>query len=184
LVIAGGQPATLNQGLMELGALICLPRQPQCPACPLRRECLAWRRQRVEEYPTPAPRAAVTQRRFIALVASDGARLLVRRRPARVVNAGLWEFPNVEVGVNTKHLRPLVAPFAIAARAPFFRVRHSITRYRILLEAYRAELPAGLAFAAAGAAWKTPAQLKKLPFTSAHRKVLRNLPVGRDSVEP
>jgi A/G-specific adenine glycosylase len=173
LVMAGGDPARLNQGMMELGALICLPRQPQCPACPLRRDCFAWRRKRVEEFPTPARRAAVTQRRFIALVVSDGGRLLVRRRPAGVVNAGLWEFPNVEVGVKAKNLRPLVAPFAIVARAPFFRVRHSITRYRILLEAYRAELPAGPASTGVGAAWKTPAQLKKLPFTSAHRKVLR-----------
>jgi A/G-specific adenine glycosylase len=176
LVMAAGDPARLNQGMMELGALICLPRQPRCPACPLRRDCLAWRRQRVEEFPTPARRMAVTQRRFIALVVSDGARLLVGRRPARVVNAGLWEFPNVEVSVNAKNLRPLVAPFEIVDRAPFFRVRHSITRYRILLEAYRADLPAGPASAAAGAAWKTPAQLKKMPFTSAHRKVLRNLP--------
>jgi A/G-specific adenine glycosylase len=172
LVIAGGEPARLNQGMMELGALICLPRQPQCPACPLRRDCFAFRRKRVEEFPTPARRAAVTQRRFIALVVSDGGRLLVRRRPARSVNAGLWEFPNVEVGVHAKNLRPLVAPYEIVARAPFLRVRHSITRYRILLEAYRAELPAGLAAAAAGAAWKTPAQITKLPFTSAHRKVL------------
>jgi hypothetical protein len=78
----------------------------------------------------------------------------------------------------------LAAPLEIVARDPFCRVRHSITRYRILLEAYRAELPAGPASAAAGAAWKTPAQIKKLPFTSAHRKVLRNIPVGRDSVEP
>jgi len=184
LVIAGGDPARLNQGMMELGALICLPRHPQCPACPLRRDCFAWRMNRVEEFPTPARRAAVTQRRFIALVVSDGGRLLVRRRAATVVNAGLWEFPNVEVDVNTKHLRPWVAPFEIAARDPFVRVRHSITRYRILLEAYHAELPAGPAAAAAGAAWKTPEQLKKLPFTSAHRKVLVSVLVGRDSVEP
>jgi len=189
LVIASGDPARLNQAMMELGALICLPRQPRCPACPLRRDCLAWRRQRVEEFPTPARRVAVTQRRIIALVVRDGARLLVRRRPAGVVNGGLWEFPNVEVDVNSTNLRRLVAPFQLVDRAPFFRVRHSITRYRILLEAYRAGLPVCPASAAGGATWKTPAQLKNLPFTSAHRKVLRNLPshpltslsVGRDS---
>jgi A/G-specific adenine glycosylase len=173
LVSAGGDPSRLNQGLMELGALICLPRQPDCPACPLRRDCFAWRRKRVEEFPTPATRVAVTQRRFIALVVSDGPRLLVRQRPSGVVNAGLWEFPNVEVALNAKELAPLVAPFQIAARAPFVRVRHTITRYRILLEAYRAKLPAKSATAKAGAAWKTPADIKKLPFTSAHRKVLR-----------
>jgi A/G-specific adenine glycosylase len=175
LVVASGDPARLNQAMMELGALVCLPRQPRCPACPLRRDCLALRRQRVEDYPSQARRAKVTQRRFIALVVSDAGRLLVRQRPASVVNAGLWEFPNVEVDVKTKNLHSLVAPFAIAARAPFFRVRHSITRYRILLEAYHAHLPSGAP--SGGAVWKTQAQLKKLPFTSAHRKLLHHAAV-------
>src|SRR5580658_6286029 len=94
LVAASGEPSRLNQGMMELGALICLPRQPKCLVCPLRRDCFAFRRKRVEDFPAPSAKAAVTQRRFIALVVSDGHRLLVRRRPAGVVNAGLWEFPN------------------------------------------------------------------------------------------
>jgi A/G-specific adenine glycosylase len=171
LVSASGDPSRLNQGMMELGALICLPRQPKCSACPLRGDCFAWRKKRVEDFPTPAPRTVVSQRRFIALVVSDGRRLLVRRRPSDVVNAGLWEFPNIEVAVNAKNLKNLVAPFQITERTPFFRVRHSITRYRILLEAYRAELPAGSTPVKADAAWKTAAELNKLSFTSAHRKV-------------
>jgi len=175
LVCASGDPSRLNQGMMELGALICLPRQPKCPSCPLRRDCFALREKRVEEFPALSPRAAVTQRRFIALVVSDAQRLLVQRRPAEVVNAGLWEFPNVEVGVNTQELAPWVDPFKLAGDAPFLRVRHSITRYRILLEAYRAEFPAGSALGATKAAWKTAAEIKKLPFTSAHNKVLRKI---------
>jgi A/G-specific adenine glycosylase len=172
LVSASGDPSRLNQGMMELGALICLPRQPKCLSCPLRRECFAWQRKRVEDFPTLAPRALVTQRRFIALVVSKGGRLLVRRRPPGMVNAGLWEFPNFEVAVNAKRLKPLVAPFNILERSPFFRVRHSITRYRILLEAYRAEVLVGANFAKAWAKLKTPAELKKLPFTSAHLKLM------------
>jgi A/G-specific adenine glycosylase len=173
LVSVSGDPSRLNQGMMELGALICLPRQPKCPSCPLRRDCFALRHKRVGDFPAPSPKAVMTQRRFIAMVVSDGERLLVRRRPAGVVNAGLWEFPNVEVRVNEKNLALLVVPFQLAARAPFLRVRHSITRYRILLEAYRAELPADQTSATDGAAWKTPTEIEKLPFTSAHGKVLR-----------
>jgi A/G-specific adenine glycosylase len=172
LVIASGQPSQLNQGMMELGALICLPRQPKCPVCPSRKDCFALRENRVEDFPTPAKREAVTQRRFIALVVNDGKRLLVRRRPAGVVNAGLWEFPNVEVAINAKNLQPLVAPFKIAGRSPFFGVRHSITRYRINLEAYRAVVSVNTLPAQDKSAWKTPAELEKLPFTSAHRKVM------------
>jgi A/G-specific adenine glycosylase len=173
LVAAAGEPSRLNQGMMELGALVCLPRQPVCPACPLRVDCFALRRKRVEELPAPSPRAVIARRRFIAMVARDGDRLLVRRRPDGVVNAGLWEFPNVEVDINAKNLPALVAPFKLVPDTPFFRVWHTITRHRILLEACRAELPAGSVPAGDGSVWKTPAEMQMLPFTSAHRKVLQ-----------
>jgi len=174
LVRAGGEPARLNQGLMELGALVCLPRQPQCPACPWRRDCFAFGRDRVADFPTAPRRAAVTQKRFIALLVQEGRRLLVRRRPAGVVNAGLWELPNVEAGLHAKNLRALVAPFQIEERAPFARIRHTITRHRILLEAYRATLAPGADYGPPLAEWKTPSQISKLPFASAHRKLLRH----------
>ncbi len=173
LVIASGAPSPLNQGMMELGALICLPRQPNCPACPLRKDCFAFRYKRVEDFPASAKRATATQRRFIALVVRDGERLLVQRRPHGVVNEGLWEFPNFEVPVKAKDLKKLVPPFQITDRSRFVEIRHSITRYRITLEAYNAKLSSTSSLAETNAVWKTPAQLSKLPFTSAHRKVMQ-----------
>jgi A/G-specific adenine glycosylase len=170
-MVAAGEPSRLNQSLMELGALVCVPRQPDCPACPLRCDCFAWRSGRVEDFPAPSPKAAVTPRRFIVLVAGKGGRFLVRRRPDGVVNAGLWEFPNFEVAVTAKNITSVAAPLRIAA-APFLRLRHSITRYRILLEAFHARLPEGARAPRAFGTWKTPAQMKKLAFASAHRKVL------------
>jgi hypothetical protein len=52
------------------------------------------------------------------------------------------------------------------------RVRHSITRHRILLEAYRAQWPGPAAKGAAPGVWRTRAQLERLAMTSAHRKIL------------
>ena len=168
LVSASGAPARLNESMMELGALICLPRQPKCPDCPLHRECFALRENRVADFPAPARRLAVTARRFIALVVRRGGRFLARRRPAGGVNAGLWEFPNIEAPAKAGNIARLAAPFKIVGGGPFLRVRHSITRYRMLLEAHRATLPGG----AAAGEWKTAAELQRLAFTSAHRKVL------------
>jgi A/G-specific adenine glycosylase len=169
----GGQPAKLNQGLMELGALICLPRQPKCPDCPLRRDCWARRENRIADFPAPARREPLTHRRFIALVARRGGRFLVRRRPAGGVNAGLWEFPNFEAPAKAGNLSRLAAPFRIARGGPFFRLRHSITRYRMLLEGFQARLPGGAVSGLALGEWKTPAELQRLALTSAHRKLLQ-----------
>jgi A/G-specific adenine glycosylase len=156
----------LNQSLMELGALVCTPRQVKCGDCPVRKFCFAWREDRVAEFPMRPPRAPATERRFVAFVARKQNRFLVRQRPGGAVNAHLWEFPNWET-IDGKNLRD---EFRILGDGPICRIRHSITRYHILLEAYNAQ--------AAGktpGAWKTIVQLNRLPFTSAHRKILSAL---------
>jgi len=144
-------------------------RQPRCVGCPVRQHCLAWRQGRVAMIPATTRRPPVTERRFIALVVREQDRFWVRPRAAGVVNAGLWEFPNFEIPVKTKNPAALAAPFETAAGGPFLSVRHSITRNRILLEAFHATKPPGTQV---GGVWKTIAQMNSLPFTSAHRKVL------------
>ncbi len=155
----------LNQALMELGALICAPKQPRCDACPVAAHCVALRERRVEHLPALPPRAAVTHRRFAAFVAKKGPRFLVRQRPAGVVNAHLWEFPNVEVAKTERG----------PDFAPFHTVRHSITRYRIQLDAYRLDSNHATNIAGAEGRWFTAKQLTELPFTSAHKKILLRL---------
>lgn len=160
----------LNQSLMELGALVCLPRQPKCAQCPVRKNCLALRENRVEELPMLAARPVATERRFMAFIARKDDRFLVRQREAGQVNAHLWEFPNREITLTETDLAGAAKPFRLDDPRPVCRVRHSITRYRILLEAFEARIDGG-----AEGLWKTLTQLKKLPFTSAHRKILGNL---------
>ena len=157
----------LNQSLMELGALVCAPRQMRCSVCPVRKFCFALREDRRAEFPMRPPRAPATQRRFLAFIVRKQNRFLVRQRPGGAVNAHLWEFPNVEVGLEENNPAVAAGLFQIAEARPLCRIRHSITRHRILLEVYRAE-----AARKAPGAWKTIPQLNRLPFTSAHRKIL------------
>jgi len=159
----------LNQSLMELGALICTPRQMKCGECPASGFCFAFRQDRQAEFPMSPRRAPATERRFMAFVARKQNHFLVRQRPAGAVNAHLWEFPNAEIGLKDERDGKDIqdATIRILDDQPLCRVRHSITRYRILLEAYRAQ-----ATGKTPGAWKTIPQLKRLPFTSAHRKIL------------
>lgn len=183
VTIAGpARCSAFNQSLMELGALVCTPRQPRCDQCPVRSLCVARRTHRVEALPALPRRAGATARRFVAVVLEKEGRHLVRRRPAGVVNAGLWEFPNLEAQGEEPAadlIRHLLGRPA-ASLHPLATVRHSITRYRITLEAYRVTLPrTGLGKRILGR-WLTRAQLRRLAFTSAHRRVLHQLnPSGR-----
>jgi A/G-specific adenine glycosylase len=87
----------LNQSLMELGALICTPRSPQCAICPAKKLCVARKKNLQEQLPNLGKRTEITQRRFAAFILERDGRILVRQRPAGVVNAHLWEFPNIEL---------------------------------------------------------------------------------------
>lgn len=163
----------LNQALMELGAVICTPRAPRCETCPLKEVCVAVRQDRVSELPDLGRRPAVTRRRFVAFVVGQRGRFLVRQRPHGVVNAHLWEFPNVEVG--TKH-PPIsdVARSLLGSRVRILgslgRIQHSITRYRITLEGFRV---APVSSPAVGVGvWLAPRRLSQLAFASAHKKLL------------
>jgi A/G-specific adenine glycosylase len=166
----------LNQSLMELGALVCTARQPQCGACPVDKFCVAHRQGRVDELPQIGPRVKATSRRFVGFVAQTGETYLVRQRPAGAINGHLWEFPNVEVTAGDGDLRK-AAQQALSSKPsavhPFGVINHSITRYRIRLEVYRVE---GLRRTKSlPGRWCAAAELKRLAFTSAHRRILEHL---------
>jgi A/G-specific adenine glycosylase len=192
----------LNQSLMELGALICTPRSPQCEACPVQKLCVAFHENRVEELPNIGKRTASTARRFLAFVVERNGKFLVRQRPVGVVNAHLWEFPNTELGA--RHSGPQRAQsaarslgFKPTASRPFCTIKHSITRYRITLEAFCARI-GGTSYTSPKITrpqnstrrgtppseadigrWLRLAQLARLPFTAAHKKVLGKLGLER-----
>jgi A/G-specific adenine glycosylase len=167
--------SALNQSLMELGALICTPRSPNCAACPVAKHCTALRENRVNELPRPKQRAAVTARRFLVFIIERNDKFLVQQRAEGVVNAHLWEFPNVEA--ETKAAAGLTATKFLGTKPAGLEklcaVKHSITRYRMTAEAYRVSL--GDARPKLPGVWRTLAQLHKLPFTSAHRQIATKL---------
>jgi A/G-specific adenine glycosylase len=168
----------LNQSLMELGALVCTPRTPQCLLCPIQKLCRAFKESRTEELPNLGKREAATTRRFFAFVIEAAGKFLIQQRPAGVVNAHLWEFPNVEVGLRTGEPAEVLAELNLltanavltAPIKPLRTVKHSITRYRITLEAFTVCIKAPPA--KIGNGWKTPEQMHALAFTSAHKKLL------------
>jgi A/G-specific adenine glycosylase len=166
----------LNQSLMELGALVCAPRNPQCLICPVKKLCVAFAESRTEELPNLGKRTVATARRFVAFVVEHRRKFLVRQRPEKVVNAHLWEFPNVELngrGASPAEVFESQFGFAPPELQPLPPVKHSITRYRITLEAFR--VPLNAALKTREGRWLSHSQFDSLAFTSAHRKIWKRL---------
>ena len=92
-----------GQGLIELGALVCLPnRPPKCDLCPVRALCRGYSDGIAEQLPV---RIKKTERKLdlrTVLVIRSGTRTLLHKRPAHGLLAGLWEFPNFSGGFTEK----------------------------------------------------------------------------------
>jgi A/G-specific adenine glycosylase len=163
-----------NQSMMELGATICLPRNPSCGECPVKSACVARTTYRIAEFPELPQRTASTERRVAAFVLERDGRYLVRQRPARVVNQGLWEFPNVELnnGLTLAELARKYFRLDFSRAQTLSTIRHTITRYRITLEVFRCPAPPKRT---TDGKWLTLSELQKLPFPSADRRILEKI---------
>ena len=173
----------LNQSLMELGALLCTPRDPKCSACPISSRCFAFQKKRIAEFPNLDKRPTATVRRFAAFIVENRGKFLVRQRPATVVNAHLWEFPNIELNgapTNPKDAAHEVLGFTPNNMKSLCTIKHTITRYRITVEAFSVALPVGQSCRSASTShaqnrWLPLAELHKLSFPSAHKRILQSL---------
>jgi A/G-specific adenine glycosylase len=100
-LVSTERPGAFNQALMELGATVCTPRSPSCDACPLASHCVARAAGTQAERPRPKKAAAVPSFDVATLILrSRDDRVLLRRRPARGLLAGLWSFPGRELATG------------------------------------------------------------------------------------
>src|SRR5207247_3215198 len=96
LVRAGDRAGAWNQALMELGAMVCTPRQPRCDVCPVSAFCRARSEDRVDELPRPKTRKSPVDVELLVLAIVERGRLLLERRPASGRMAGMWQLPTIE----------------------------------------------------------------------------------------
>lgn len=91
------RPGDFNQAMMELGATVCVPNgAPRCEECPWRGCCQAQLAGRVQEFPYKSPKKARIAEKKTILLIRDADRVVIRKRPAKGLLAGMYEFPAME----------------------------------------------------------------------------------------
>ncbi len=131
------------QALMDLGAMVCIPRAPDCAACPWAAGCVAHREGAPERYPVKAPRRDKPTRRGLAFWLEAEGAVLVRRRPARGLLGGMLELPSspwVEAGELDRDAALAHAPVAAAWQWHGRPIRHSFTHFHLELALATARL--------------------------------------------
>ncbi|MGV3524815.1 MAG: A/G-specific adenine glycosylase [Candidatus Sericytochromatia bacterium] len=159
-LIPSGRAGDFNQALMELGALVCSPRQPDCGSCPVATHCQARAAGEPERYPV---KGKVTQVKAVTLTVAwieEAGRLLIHQQDGSGIFKGLWGFPLIQD-----------LPFAHQVRGQLGSVQHTLTHRQLTLEicAVSAEVPAELP---PGWAWIDPDHNPDYAIPVAHQKVL------------
>ena len=171
LVAASKLPRDFNQGLMELGALICTPRNPSCGRCPLRRHCAAFSSGRVDEFPRPKLKTMTRELRIPVYLITDRAGRVLMRRESGQLMRGMFHLPHGDTTLLTG------TPLRIGAAATLGTFRHTVTNRRITFEVFAvARRPRTRA---REYAWIDPAALAAIPHPSYVRKALRLAGIGK-----
>jgi len=144
------RPGEFNQALMELGATVCLPREPKCPMCPVADLCEARRQGRQADFPIRPPRPArVRVTRTLVLAMRNRKVLLALRN-------GFWELPEIEQ-----------VPDAAVGR-DVGQFRHSIMNHDYTVTVREARVSR----APRGCEWVVESNLYKMPLSTMTRKAL------------
>ena len=151
-------PGAFNQAIMELGATVCLPRNPLCPACPLAAPCKALQAGTAAQLPVKLRRTEPVKIEGVLLIVRKGARILLRQRESDASRmAGFWDLP-----------APADLPGARTGRS-FGAIRHTITHHRYTLQvaAAAARVPRG------PFEWFEAEKLEDVPLSTTARKALK-----------
>lgn len=169
------EPWVAMEALIELGALVC-QKTPKCEACPLAATCLAKQQNKEKELPRKGKKIPTTKlHRLVTIIESDGA-VLVKKGEKGKVMADLWEFPYVEISKKETEEKVLHAlaeslfNLPLNYHQPLPEVAHGFTRYRAFL--YPHHWHSEEQFPVSSYGWVLRKELKNLPFSSGHRKIL------------
>jgi len=151
------RPGEFNQALMELGATVCLPKQPQCPRCPWAGECQALRLGIQAELPLKAGRPDAVGVEKQLLMIERAGKILAWQRPSESRRlAGFWELPETDQLPGAK----------VETRLAGFRHTIVNTNYRVaVFQASMARTPKGFH-------WLTPKELSEIPLSTTAKKAL------------
>jgi A/G-specific adenine glycosylase len=123
-----------TQGLMDLGATLCIRSKPRCRECPLQQTCEAYKLGRVSQLPTPKPRKAIPQKQTTMLILRNGNEVMLEKRPSSGIWGGLWSFPEISVTENPQQSAQQRYGIRAKCSPALSTLTHVFTHFRLQIE--------------------------------------------------
>ena len=165
------RPGQSNEAVMELGALVCKPRDPDCPQCPLAHRCEAFACGDPESLPVQKRAKPPRLQTTVVLRIHCGARTLIRRGAARLLG-GLWEFPTHDVSIEVATNEWFSCADIEVVRAG--SIEHVFTHIRMTYEVFDVSIAAhdDASLSVPGELrWTTSEERATLPMSVAMRRI-------------
>ena len=123
-----------TQGLMDLGATICIRSKPKCHACPVQASCQAYQQGRVKDLPTPKPRKTIPEKNTVMLILQRGDEIMLERRASSGIWGGLWSFPEVETQEEIEGLLTQKYQFTTHLGKTLPILSHTFTHFKLHIQ--------------------------------------------------
>lgn len=182
-LVPAGSAGDYNEAVMDLGAMVCTPRTPNCAECPLNEFCEAKRLGIQAQRPVMLDKPSIPHFLVCAAIIQRENQLLIARRPSKGLLGGMWEFPGGKVESGETHQQSLQREISeeldckITVGEILGVYKHAYTHFRVTLHAYRCVIISGepKALDASEIRWVTPTELKGFPMGKIDRMISNDL---------
>jgi len=175
-----GQAADFNQALMDLGAMICLPKNPRCLICPVMTLCKARENGTQEMRPVKKPKNESPSYVHAAAVIVRRGKVLLAQRPSQGLLGGMWEFPNGRVTDDPVRelAKVLKTEYSLRLRVkrnvdPIGIFYHAYTHFKVTVHAFECELTSDAV--AENLRWVGLKEIDDYPMGKVDRQIARTI---------
>ncbi len=180
-IISQEDPSSFNQGLMELGALVCTPISPGCLLCPVRAHCRANAQGVQETLPVKAKKKKPKRKQMAAVVIrNERGDVLIEKRPSEGLLAGLWQFPNIETDSKTDQVEQLKTALTTSfdlqtdLSGPVQTVEHVFSHLIWNITVYEVEVDTHLIKETETRHWVDRETIERYTFPVSYQKIIQH----------
>jgi A/G-specific adenine glycosylase len=178
-LIPRGHSNPFNQGIMDLGSMLCTPKDPLCPRCPLRDLCKGRASGEPERFPTKRIKKKIPRIEAIAAVIQQNGKVLLKQRPAKGLLGGLWDFPNWRIEGNQRlrlrsRLRNTIkkeTEMNVEVKESIGTFRQTFSHFKLTLHVFHCQVLNGKV----KGKWVPIRNLHLFPMSRIHRKIALQL---------
>lgn len=204
LLPSRGDVSTLNQAVMELGSLVCIPKNPRCLCCPVADLCPTFAQGLQERIPAPKPKKQITPLEHGTIILRNNRRVLVRQNQPGEWWEGLWDFPRARIELDSELIQEkpvagsktsrrldqgivdlvgektcsaLQREFNLTCEVTEFlrTLKHGVTRYSITLYCFEGLLTSNSLPKSRSWKWVTTKELENIPLTSTAAQLAKSI---------